>query len=127
MFKYVPLEAALIGEGEFLAQVDADLDKAQKAIVEFVNRHKEEAKDATAKVKIEITLKAGAPKDNFYTVAFVTKIELPNRPAHVTTAQGDMTQTGEPCLYVRQSGSSETLPAQGVLTTQKGEIVAPAE
>ena len=118
---FVPLKAELIDEGEFLQNVDAELEELQKKLIEFVTLHEHKALKAEASLTITIKLKAANIDDEIYTIATQMKSSVPKRPMSMSVAMGGEDQAGKLTLLVRQEGSDETRPEQGKLFPTKGK------
>lgn len=121
--KFVPLTADLIDEGQFLSDLDQELAEVQQAISVFRKTYGEKAKDAKAKLTIEIEVKVENVDENFYSVKTTMKATPPKRPASVSIAMGGDDDNGKPSLFVRQSGSDDEHPKQLKLATRNGRVV----
>jgi hypothetical protein len=123
--KFVPLTCDLIDEGEFLTDLNQELAEIQQAISAFRKQYGEKAKDAKAKLTIDIEVKVENVDENFYSVKTTMKATHPKRPASVSIAMGGADDDGKMALFVRQSGSDDEHPRQMKLATRNGRIVDP--
>ncbi len=123
--KFVPLTADLIDEGQFLNDLDQELAEVQQAISVFRKAYGEKAKDAKAKLTIEIEVKVENVDENFYSIKTTMKATHPKRPASVSIAMGGADDDGKMALFVRQSGSDDEHPKQLKLATRNGRVVDP--
>jgi len=123
--KFVPLNSRLIDEGEFLGDVDQELRELQVAISKFRRLYGEKAKDAKAKLTIEIEVKIEDCDEDAYSIKTTMKATHPKRPASVSIAMGGETEDGELALFVRTAGSDKTTPRQGKMFTQSGRTIDP--
>ena len=121
--KYAPLELALIEEGQFIDRINSDLSHIQQDLLSFVEEHADRAKGAKAVLTIQITLACENPTDGGYSIKALTKKTVPNRPASVSLCFGDEKDDGTPSLFVRKSGSDESIPQQGKLATDAGKTI----
>jgi hypothetical protein len=123
--KFVPLTIELISEGDLLKKGNAELRRLQQAMIDFMKEFGKDVK-ASAKLSIEVSL-VRDPKLGDDSVAIIEKIKttLPARPPGATLAIAGESQTDEPCLLVRTSGSSSDTPKQAVLCTEDGRDVDP--
>lgn len=124
MARFKPLELVLIEEGRFADEINAALARLQAAMVRYVKTHGvEKAAKAKAKLQIGVTLQFEGPNAEDFSVKGELRESVPSRPAVVTRAVADETDTGEPALFVRASGSTKDDPRQGVLATEDGRVV----
>jgi hypothetical protein len=123
--KFKPLTIDLIDEGEFLNELNADLHKLQGKLVEFMQKHKANAKNALGVLTIKVKMKCIDPDNGMFSVKAATQIQQPNRPPSETLAMAEENDAGEPALFVRNTGSSKAPPQQGKLTTNRGEVIDP--
>jgi hypothetical protein len=121
--KFTPLALGLIDEGRFLDQANADLERLQAELVRFMETHGELAKRAKAQLALTITLTCEDVENKMFSVKALATKKVPNRPPSITLALEGEDDQGEPCLFVRRSGSTTDTPAQGVITTKDGRTV----
>lgn len=121
--QFVPLNAKLIDEGEFLIDLNLELRELQEAVVKFARAHGEKAKGAKAKLVAEIELKIEDADDNTFSIKTSMKSTAPKRPASVSIALSDTDDDGTPALFVRKSGSDDDHPRQLKLATKDGRII----
>lgn len=124
--QFKPLSLELIGEGKMMVRANEELLRLQKAMIDFMKEHGKDVK-CSAKLVMEVTLMRD-PKMGDDTVGVIDKIKatLPTRPAGATLALAGESQTDEPCLLVRSTGSSNDSPRQAILATSDGRAVDPA-
>ena len=120
MQKYVPLTLNLIDEGLFVGDINKALASLQGHLVAHQEEHGEASKGAKVKLTAEITMGIEHPKDGITFIKSQIKKTLPAAPPSVSRAMVGETQTEEPCLLVRQTGSGKDVPNQGVLATAAG-------
>ena len=124
MAKFKVLEMGDIEEGRFLGNVNLDLEELQAKLIEHVRQYGREAtKGAKAKLQIEVSLSFEGRDNTDYSIKATTKRVLPGRPASVTVGIADEKENGDPTLFVRQSGSTDDTPKQGVLATRDGRTI----
>lgn len=123
--KFVPLTLELVDEGELVRDINAELADVQKRLIAFVKSHGDKALKSSAKLKIEIAIVCTNPnpRDQAFAIKSQLSTMFPKRPASVSLAMAGDTQDDEPCLFVRQSGSDNTPPAQGKLATRDGREI----
>jgi len=114
-----------IEEGRFMAQANEDLLAVQQHLAKFAEQYGVRAKGAKTKLTLEITLDVMDPESGVYGVKATAKTSQPSRPACLTTAVGGENNDGDPCMYVRPSGSSVGNPRQQKLCTEAGEELDP--
>lgn len=119
----VPLQIERIDEGRFIGQMDADLDKAVRELLEFCRRHPEHAEGAKVALNAEIAI--CCESTDAYSVKTQVKLKLPGRPANVTMAIHEATPGGEEFLTVKPSGSDKHNPRQNKLCTDDGKPIDP--
>lgn len=119
----VPLQISKIDEGRFLKLLDGDLEKAVSELMEFVRLYPEHAEGAKAAVTAKVSL--ACESSEAYSVKTQVKIDVPGRPANVTMAIHEITQSGEEFLTVKPSGSDHNDPRQGKLCTDDGRGIDP--
>ena len=125
---FTPLNLALIEEGEFVQQADADLLDLQRQLVAYAAAHGRAAAKARAKLTIEITLGIEDATEGLYSVAAKIRAAMPARPAAVSLAMAAAPADGAAdCLFVRRTGSSEAPPTQAKLWTRDGRPADAAE
>ena len=122
---FVPLSVMLIDEGEFLGDLDLELQDLQEAVAKFRRVYGEKAKGAKAKLTIDIEIAIEDVDDDAYSVKTSMKATHPKRPASVSIAMGGETDDGKLALFVRKSGSDKTSPKQGKLATRDGRTIDP--
>lgn len=122
--RFIPLELDLIDEGLFVEQANLDLRALQETILEYNKKHGDRAKNAKAKLTLEITLRCENPDDELFSVKAQIKKSLPARPPSTSLAMASEDEKGA-CLFVRVSGSDNVTPAQGKLATQDGRTIDP--
>jgi hypothetical protein len=83
MNKYTPLTLAMIDEGRFLQDADADLVKIQQALLEYRDAHKGECEGVKAELTIKITIACTNAVEGLFSVRAVPKLTMPNRPETV--------------------------------------------
>jgi hypothetical protein len=136
MSTFERVTAALIDEGRFLSDLDADLTKAVRALMSHVREHGVEAtKGAKAEVKASIAIRFDGMDESDYSLKTSLKVSVPGRPPHATKAVAEY-QKGEEGLFVRASGSTEGEDARQLRLATKdgrgidpttGEILEPAK
>lgn len=106
-----PLTLDLIDEGRFLQDLERALVEIQAEIVAHVRKYgAAETIGAKAELLCKIALKftgRGNDPTDFVIEATLTKT-TPGRPKSVTTAMGDLDQTGQGRLFTWRSGSDKT-------------------
>lgn len=122
-FKLVDL--AGIDEGRFLAQADDELRQVQKVLAKFVEKHGDAAKGAKAELCLKVTLTCMKPDDHLFAVKGAISQKVPSRPPVITMAIADEDDEGEAALFMRQSGTDKSHPAQGKLCTADGRNIDP--
>jgi hypothetical protein len=124
MARLEPLDLSLIEEGRFADEINAGLARLQAAMVRYVKAHGvDKAAKAKAKLQIAVTLQFEGPNAEDFSIKGEMRESVPSRPAVVTRALADWTDSGEPALFVRASGSTKDDPRQGVLATEDGRVV----
>ncbi len=123
--KMVPLDLDLIDEGDFVKDLNTALLNMQSQLVNHAKIHGHKAKKAKAVVKAEITLVCLDPEQDAYACVAQIKTTMPATPAVASMLMGGETQTGEPCLLCRKSGSTIDVPQQNALCTNDGRTVDP--
>ena len=118
---FVPLNASLIDEGEFVQNLDKELAALQKTLAAYVKEHGDKADKAVAKLSVEISLKVQNVEGEAYSITTAMKTTIPKRPATVSLAIGGIDDDGSATLFVRQDGSDETRPEQGKLFKTHGK------
>jgi len=122
--KYIPLVSIdQIDEGLFKQTVDKHLAEVQNKLAAFRKEHGESAKGAKAKLVIEVGFVLKDPKTEVVECIAKSKYVLPVDPPSVSVMMAGESQTEEPCLLTRVSGSSSVPPRQGILATQDGRTV----
>lgn len=119
----VPLDLDLIDEGDFVKDLNTALLNMQSQLVNHAKIHGHKATKAKAVVKAEITLVCLDPEQDAYACVAQIKTTMPATPAVASMLMGGETQTGEPCLLCRKSGSTIDSPQQKVLSTKDGRTV----
>ncbi len=123
MQRYVPLTVDLIDEGRFIGDINKALADLQGHLVRHQTEFGEESKGAKVKLTAEIIMGIEHPKDGISFVKSQIKKTLPVAPPSVSRAMSGESQTDEPCLLVRATGSGADAPQQGILTTADGDAV----
>lgn len=125
--KYVPLGSIdQIDEGLFKATVDKHLAEVQGQLAAYRKVHGDAAKGAKAKLVIEVGFVLKDVKNDVVECVARSKYVLPTEPPSVSVMMAGESQTDQPCLLTRVSGSSEVPVRQGILATQDGRVVNPA-
>ena len=125
--QFVPLTADLIDEGEFLADLDDELQALQQVLTTYAKSHGDKALKAKAKLSIDIELSIQSVDDGAYAVKTTMKSMHPKRPASISLAIAGATDTGQMALFVRKSGSDVDDPRQQKLSTRDGRTIADGE
>lgn len=123
--QFVPLNAGLIDEGQFLQDLNLELKELQESICKFRRQYGEKAKGAKAKLTVEIGIEIEDVDDDAYSVKTTMKATHPKRPASLSIAMGGSDDDGKMALFVRRSGSDDEHPRQMKLATRDGRIVDP--
>lgn len=119
MSKMVPLEIPLLNEGMFQQEIEKEFEQLQGQILAFTKKYQDDAKGKKAKLTIEVEMKCEDPKHDFFSITTNIKKTLPQIPAKVTTGIGDVKQTGEMALFVRDTGSSYDTPKQHLIPMEE--------
>jgi hypothetical protein len=123
MAKYVPLEFGLIGEGAFLKDVDYQLKKIQKQLINYINQFGKDNKVAAGlDIKVQFLY---IPDHNAFAMKASMKSNLPSMPGFIAALIPGETQTGEPALLCAAAGTSDDSPLQQRFCTQDGRRVDP--
>lgn len=110
---FVPLNLDLIEEGDFKAALNAHLAKAQKELVEFVERWGERAGKAKASLEMTIVLECQSVEDGVFSISPTLKLKLPARPCRATAAMSGYDRKAQQAvLFVRDTGSTPGDPTQ---------------
>jgi hypothetical protein len=120
---FTPLDLSLVEEGRFIEQANADLMECQRRLLAFRKEYGDKAEKAKAKLQIEVTLVCENPEEELFTIKALTKTSMPSRPASVSVAMAAEGEDGEPCLFVRNSGSDAETPRQSKLATDDGRPI----
>jgi len=124
MRTYIPLELGLIEQGQFLTDINADLDTLHRGLAQYMEEYGDEAEGVKAELVVKLTLQAVDPKDGHVSIKGTTKVVLPCRPPSLSRAMVEEDDVGLG-LLVKRAGSEQASPRQGSLVTQKGEIIDP--
>jgi len=119
----VPLEISLIDEGRFERNINKALMSLQEQLIKHVKLHGHKAAKAKAKLTAEVTLVCLDTEQQSYGCVAQIKTTLPSAPPAASLLMSGETQTNEPCLLCRKSGSTKDSPAQMVLSTLDGKTV----
>jgi hypothetical protein len=121
---YKPLALGLIDEGKFLKDVNDSISESVKKLLEYKKKYgKEAAIGSKAVINVKVTLQFDGIDEGDFSIKGQIGVALPSRPATVSKAIEEMNDAGEPTLFVRNTGSTEDSPRQGILTTKAGEVV----
>lgn len=122
--KYKPLELQLIDEGKFIQDCNDTLRENMAKLLEYKKKHgRDAAKGTKAVLNMKVTIQFDGVDDGDFSVKGQLSQTLPSRPPTITKAIEDQEQDGQPTLFVRNTGSTEDSPRQGILTTKSGEVV----
>lgn len=126
MQSFEAVQVALIDEGRFLIDMDADLKGAILALMKHVKAHGIEAtKGAKAEVTAKIAIRFDGLDESDFSIRTALKVAVPGRPPHATKAVAEY-QKGEEGLFVRASGSTDDMdPRQMRLATKDGRVIDP--
>jgi hypothetical protein len=113
---FVPLKANLIDEGEFIENVDAELQALQKQLWDFVKKYELKAEKSVAELTIKVKIMAANVESNAFSITTSMSTKVPKRPDSISLAIGD----DEGNLLVREMGSDKTRPEQGKLFKTHG-------
>ena len=122
---FVPLTTDLIDEGGFETDLNKNLANMQEQIIRHARLYGLKAKKAKAVMKAEISLICLDPEQQAFACVAQIKTTLPPVPASASMLMSGQTQTGEDCLFCRQSGSNADNPRQAILSTADGRTVDP--
>lgn len=126
--KFVPLTGQLLDEGEFMRDVNAELQDLQHALIMFVRQYREKAESATAKLQVEIAVKCESVDSEAFSIKCSMKATHPKRPSSVSMAMaGESDDAGKMVLFVRASGSDDMHPKTGKLFTRDGRNIVDGE
>lgn len=118
---FVPLSLDLIQEGQFVLDINTDLQELQRKLIQYVNKHGDAATKAKGKLTIEILIGCANPEQEAYGIVTTITQSLPKRPPKASLAMSGEDQDGNLVLLVRNSGSDESNPEQGKLFKTHGE------
>ena len=121
--QFVPLEAELIDEGQFMQTLNDALREAQKQLRQHARKWGEKAKKSKAEITVKIAFVCLEPEQDAYGLSSAIKTTLPSAPPAVTMLMGGEDQTGDDALFCRRSGSSSDHPVQAKLSTKDGRTI----
>lgn len=121
MAHYKEMEFADLDEGRISKRLAFEF----KHLISSVINHRKEFGHKTAKGELALKINVTAVKDSDDLCVTIVQIKTkePKEPLNITFGQADLSQTDEPCLFVRQSGGDETPPFQGKLFTKDGRHI----
>lgn len=118
---YKPLTLERLEYGRFVPAVESALAAVQRQLLDHIRTYGDEAKDAKAKLKLEVEFRVTEPYEG--AVSVVTKIQsvTPARPKGGTMALADLAQKKAKTLFVFDPETGEQVdPETGeVLSGQK--------
>lgn len=128
---FQPVTLELIEEGNLLQDLNAELDRVQRQLCHYVDKHGSKAEKASASVSLKVTLRCESIEDYRYSIKGEVGSKLPNRPPRLSLAMQLEDEPGQPCLFARAPGTSETHPRQSTIFSpdhppcdaQTGEVV----
>lgn len=123
MAKFVPLNLALVDEGQFLIDAEVNFRQAQSTMIEYAKKHGGLATGSVSVLTLKIKIKCEDGDKTEFSVKASSSMSVPTQPESVGLALADEEQDGTPALFVRNSGASKTPPAQGIITTRDGRVV----
>jgi len=121
--KQVTVES--IDEGRFMQDINEALENLQEHIIAFSDKHGIKAKNAKAKLTIEVVIGCIAPEDGAFAFGTQVKQSLPSPPAKLTLAMAASAENNKPRLFARASGTGKDSPVQRVLCTEDGHSIDP--
>lgn len=124
-FGMKPLTLELIDEGQFLAELEHEVMKAQEILGDFQQEHGDASEKGTVEVTAKIKFKITNPKEGTVQISTGTQTKRPQRPGSVTTSIQSEDESGKTRLYVKGGGSDGGHPRQTKFATRDGELVAP--
>ena len=114
-----------IDEGRFMRDVNEALENLQEQVIAFSDKHGVKAKNAKAKLTVEVIIGCVSPEDGAFAFGTQIKQSLPAPPARVTLAMAGNGDSKKPRLFARASGTGKDFPLQRVLCTENGQTVDP--
>lgn len=119
----VPLELALIEQGEFVTRLQESVQQAQSVATDYLNEHAERARGSKTKLVAEVTIKCEDPASFYFTIQTQIKLQPPTAPPVTTSATAAETQDEQLRLWVKSTGSASEDPNQGVFQDAVGKPV----
>jgi len=87
--------------------------RIQNDLAGHADKWDKRAEGSKASIRIDIELRVENAEDSIFSIHPTVKCTLPQRPKKPTAAMGGVNhQTGELCLFVRDSGSTDGDPKQ---------------
>lgn len=117
---FVPLTVEGINEGVYLERVNQALAELQEGMEAFRREHEDAAKNAKAKLTMEVELVCLESADGGYGIKATYKSSLPRHPAQTSLAMAGQTQDGRRALLVRLDGSDDSHPRQSKMFSKAG-------
>lgn len=122
----VPVDVTLLGEGEFIDDIQGQFDAAKQALLAHVAEHGHKIKKANASVSVEIEI---SYEDHdgcgTYNIRTQVKHKQPAPPARGSRVNRLVGDNGEIDLFCQTSGSREDSPMQGRLAQTDGTGIDP--
>lgn len=120
--KMVPLTSKLIDEGEFQAELEECLSRAQVELAEHRKRFGDEAHKAFAEVVAKVKFTVQNASEGMVSIKWGVDIKRPKRPEGASVAIESFDDAGQPALFVK-AGGSDNDPLQTKFATRDGRMV----
>lgn len=109
-----PLRLDLVEQGKLHEDLDGELGRATRALLDHAKRYGPDAKGAKAELTLKLTFKVEDPEAGTVSIKSLISSKAPGRPATATTAFQRFDK-GQPVLVVKALGSDAGDPRQANL------------
>jgi len=112
-----------VNEGQVQELLDSMIESTHRFLLEYTHLHGDKANKKVARVNLKMAFTVNNATDLMVDMTCEVVKSLPAPPPLTSTAIGARDENGKLALFVRNSGSSEVPPNQGILTTSDGRPI----